>query len=199
MNYSLTDFSLNFEYRDSGSQNTVFQESRPVPLRAIPCHSVPYLFIDNLRIIIAVNLIKMATKYVQKVIPEVSAEPYKKLKGVERKRLALELYQKHCKGLVVRNKHVGIPIQLNNRGGKKTAYGEAVYYKKVAIISVLHILLEHAKYNNFGNRKRNESNDIIGYYNFKAYVLIDGKKECVRLAVRACTNGSFYYNVEVNK
>ena len=139
----------------------------------------------------------METKYVQKVIPRVSTERYNQLKPAEVRKVLLKTFNIHLQGKVVYNKHIGIPIQFVS--GRKTVYGEALYRKKLPVIDVLGILMEHAKYNNFGQRKANDPKNLIGYYNFKAYVYIDDKKECVRLAVRAMANGTFYYNVEVNK
>ena len=139
----------------------------------------------------------METKYVQKVIESVSTTEYLKLKTKELKLKALAEFDKNCKGKVVVNLHTGIPIRL--KSGKKTAFGEAIYSKKVAVIPKLCSLLKHAYYSNWGGRKAEDSRDVVGYYNFKAYIYIDGKKECLRLAVRAMSNGAFYYSVEVNK
>ena len=83
--------------------------------------------------------------------------------------------------------------------GRKTAQGEAIYSKKAAVIPKLYELLAYACYSNWGARKDKDPKTVIGYYNFKAYIYIDNKKECVRLAVRAMSNGAFYYSVEVNK
>lgn len=141
----------------------------------------------------------MATKYVQKELPSVRTEPYKNLKVSELRQIAKDLYKKYCHEKVVVNKHIGISIHIGSVGGRKTIYGEALYSKKVALLRVIPVLLKNAKYNNFGSRKPSEPKEIIGYYNFKAYALIDEKKVCIRLAVRACKNGTFYYNVEVNK
>ncbi len=141
----------------------------------------------------------MAAKYVQKVIPSVTTTRLQKLTLSELRKEALRLYEEYCTNKICQNKHIGIPIQLKNSGGRKTARGEAIYSKKVAIIKCLPCLLENATYNNFGKPKEKDPNSLIGYYNFKAYVLVDGKKECVRLSVKARIDGSFYYNVEVNK
>jgi hypothetical protein len=44
---------------------------------------------------------------------------------------------------------------------------------------------------------------LLGYYNFKSFVFIDGKKECVRLSAQVYKTGDIffnpYYNIEVNK
>ena len=139
----------------------------------------------------------MEKKYVQKVIPSVSTERYRKMPLQTLRKEVQVLCDAH-QGKVITNRHIGIPIQIIGYR-RKTAYGEAVYSKKAAVAEKLDQLLEYAKYNNFGQRKETDPENIIGYYNFKAYVYIDNKKESVRLAVRARKDGSFYYNVEVDK
>ncbi|MDE7091573.1 MAG: hypothetical protein K2O53_07625 [Bacteroidales bacterium] len=139
----------------------------------------------------------MGTKYVQKVIPSVSTKAYMNLTTRELRKKAIAEFDKHCRGKIPRNLHTGIPIRLES--GRKTARGEAIYSKKVAVIPKLCELLKHACYSNWGTRKDQDAKTVIGYYNFKAYIYIDDKKECVRLAVRAMSNGAFYYSVEVNK
>lgn len=141
----------------------------------------------------------MAAKYVQKVIPSVTTTRLRGFTLTELRKEALRLYEQYCANRICRNKHIGIPIQFKNSGGRKTARGEAIYSKKVAIIRYLPSLVENATYNNFGKPKEKDAHSLIGYYNFKAYVFIDGKKECIRLSVKARVDGSFYYNVEVNK
>ena len=141
--------------------------------------------------------IDMGTKYVQKVIEKVYTTKYHLMTPIELRKEVLSQFNKNCRGKVVTNLHTGIPIKLIS--GRKTAYGESIYSKKVAVIPVLASLIRHACYSNWGARKEQDPIDVIGYYNFKAYVYIDNKKECVRLAVRAMSNGTFYYSVEVNK
>ena len=139
----------------------------------------------------------MKTKYVQKVIPSASTKAYRNLTTRELRKKAIAEFDKHCRGKIPRNLHTGIPIRLDS--DRKTARGEAIYSKKVAVIPKICELLKHACYSNWGARKDQDAKTVIGYYNFKAYIYIDDKKECVRLAVRAMSNGAFYYSVEVNK
>lgn len=138
----------------------------------------------------------MEKKYVQKVIPCVSTERYRKMTSYALRKEILRmcnLYQ----GRIICNEHVGIPIQISGYR-RKTAYGEAVYSKKAAVVEQLEVLLRVARYNNFGEPKAGDPSNVIGYYNFRAYIIIDEKRECVRLAIIARKDGSFYYNLEVN-
>lgn len=140
----------------------------------------------------------MKRKYIQKVFPKVDTLPYQKLKAGDLRKVAFQDYETFCIGIEVINEHIGLPIHFK-RSEEKTAYGEAIYSKKVALIKKLPVLLRYATYNNFGSRKPEDPKEIIGYYNFKAYAIIDGKKESVRLAVKAFKDGSFYYNLEISK
>lgn len=140
----------------------------------------------------------MAAKYVQKVIPSISTLDYVKMSAGQLRDEAAKDYKKYCLGKTFINLHTNIPIQCKKAAAKKTAYGGAIYAKKVALIKKLPELLKHAAYNNFGSRKQEDDITMIGYYNFKAYAIIDKKKVSVRLAVRAFKNGTFYYNVEVS-
>lgn len=54
-------------------------------------------------------------------------------------------------------------------------------------------------YNNFGEAKITDSPNVIGYLNFKCKCVIDGKTECLRIAVQMQKGGKFYYDIEVNK
>jgi len=138
-------------------------------------------------------------KPIQKTIPRVTTTELRLLKQSELRKVAHELYFQHCSGKEIKNIHLGIPIKFMPFAGRKTAHGEAVYSKKVAVIPILPKLIELATYNNFGQRKETDPLRIVGYLNFKAFVFIDDKKECLRIAVQFCKDGSFYYSIEVNK
>ncbi|MDR2557028.1 MAG: hypothetical protein LBC49_04865 [Bacteroidales bacterium] len=74
--------------------------------------------------------------------------------------------------------------------------------KKAAVISVLGTLLKYGKYNNWGQPKSGDPKELLGYCNFKGYVIIDGKREIVRMAVpvfRSCEFYFPYYNMEVGQ
>ena len=47
--------------------------------------------------------------------------------------------------------------------------------------------------------KETDNKSIIGYLNYKCFVIIDNKKECLRVAIKFQNDGKFYYNIEVNK
>lgn len=74
-----------------------------------------------------------------------------------------------------------------------------MYYKKAAILTILPDIIKYAQFNNWGNKKQTDGPNIIGYLNFKCKCIIDGEKNCVRIAVQMQKGGKYYYNVEVNK
>lgn len=140
----------------------------------------------------------MARKYVQLDIPRVSTDRYRNMTQTELRKEVLRMYREICAGKEVVNCHIGIPVRFRNNG-RKTAYGEGVYSKKAAVVEVLPLLVKVATYNNFGQRKDSDPKNLVGYYNFKAHVFIDGVKSCIRIAVQALKDGLFYYNLEVNR
>lgn len=121
------------------------------------------------------------------------------LKTSERRDAVIKYFQEHYRKKTVLNKDTGLTIMISIKSGRKTAYGEAMYPKKAELIRILPELIEIAEYNNFGNRKPEDSKDILGYLNFKSKCYLDGKPEHVRIAVQFQKGGKFYYNIEVNK
>lgn len=139
-------------------------------------------------------------KYIQKVIPEAKMpDEWKELPLSKLRLETFEYLRKNYSGKTVLNRDLNIPITVSVKSCRKTAYGEAMYIKKSASVLILNEILQNAKYNNFGERKENDSPSVIGYLNFKCKCLIDGQKECVRLSIQFQKGCKFYYNIEVNK
>ena len=138
-------------------------------------------------------------KYKQTVIPEVSTKDWATLIASEvRERLNNE-YRARYIGKKVVNQALGITVEFESTGARKTAHGSAVYSKKACLVSVLDQLIRYAEYSNWGDRKTQDIARVIGYLNFKAKVKIDGKMEHVHLVIRVCNDGRFHYAMEVNK
>lgn len=132
-------------------------------------------------------------KYKQQVIPSVKTGNIK----ANRKSVAL-YYQENIAGKSVINKHLGMKIKFTKIGKYELSHGRAIYSKKAAVLECLPLLLEVAKYNNFGKRKTTDPASYLGYLNFKAFCFIDGKKECLRISCVLRTDGSLYYNHEIS-
>ena len=139
-------------------------------------------------------------KYKQTVIPTVIIPTeWKKLKGIELRKFIFEYIKQHYAGQVVKNIDTSINVHISITGGRKTAYGEAIYSKKAVLMFVLPDIIKYAKRNNFGEPKAKDGANILGYLNFKCKCKIDNKIENVRLAIQIQKGGKFYYNIEVNK
>ena len=142
-------------------------------------------------------------KYKQTVIPKVYTEQFKGMKANEMRNFVKAYYQQNFLNKEIFNEDLKMTVMLTSKGRQKMAFGEAMYPKKTAVIFALDKLIQYSKYNNWGVRKENDPKELVGYYNFKGYIFIDDKKECVRLAVQIFKDGRFYfypyYNIEVNK
>jgi len=132
-------------------------------------------------------------KYKQIEIPSVNIiEPENRVKFIK------EFYEKNLQGKVVLNKDILLTIHFTSIGKYELAYAKAPYIKKIAVLQCLDKLLEVAEYNNFGQRKETDKQNVLGYFNFKAKVKIDRKLEHVRICVVLKKDGKAYYNHEVN-
>ena len=141
-----------------------------------------------------------AKKYKQAVIPNAETpEEWKGLKLQQLRTIIFKRIRSEYSGMVVTNLDTRLPIIISVTSARKTAFGEAIYYKKAASVLVLPDIIKYAKYNNWGAPKPTDGPNIIGYLNFKCKCNIDGKHENVRLAVQFQKGGKYYYNIEINK
>ena len=140
-------------------------------------------------------------KYKQNIIPIVQTpEKWKNLSQKELRRKVFDYIKENFANRgTVKNNCLGINVQITVHASRKTAYGEAMYLKKAAVIIALPEIIQNAVYNNWGDRKDSDGENIIGFLNFKCKCIIDNKTEHLRLAIRVQNDGKFYYNVEVNK
>ena len=138
-------------------------------------------------------------RYKQAIIPK--ADLPKEWKGIklhELKNIIFNHIRSRYSGMTIQNLDTGLPIIISVTSARKTAYGEAIYFKKAAAILILPEIIKHAQYNNWGAPKSTDGPNIIGYLNFKCKCIIDGTKENIRLAVQFQKGGKYYYNIEVN-
>ena len=139
------------------------------------------------------------TKYIQKVIPETFTTDYVKLSPEELRKKAFEEYRTLHFGKEVINEDLKIMVKFEREGARKTTYSPPTYSKKMCLIPILDQLVKYAKYNNWGDRKNNDADFVIGYLNFKVKCRIDGKLEHIHLVIRVRNTGEFHYVMEVNK
>ena len=137
-------------------------------------------------------------QYKQAIIPEVATKEWTGLPlSVTRKKM-LDYYKKHYTGKRVINKDIGIAVEFERAGSKKTSYGGYLYPKKACLVEVLDQLIRHAEYSNWGERKATDPDYVIGFLNFKVKVRINGALKHVRLVIRVRNTGKFHYSLEVN-
>ena len=117
-----------------------------------------------------------AKKYKQAVIPNAETpEEWKGLKLQQLRTIIFKRIRSEYSGMVVTNLDTRLPIIISVTSARKTAFGEAIYYKKAASVLVLPDIIKYAKYNNWGAPKPTDGPNIIGYLNFKCKCNIDGK------------------------
>jgi hypothetical protein len=137
-------------------------------------------------------------KYRQNVIPEASTEGWTGLKEYELRRKVFKTYQSNFSGKKIFNESLGITIEFERAGARKTSHGSSISPQKACIVPILDRLLRFAEYSNWGNRKSTDPDYIIGFLNFKVKVKIDGKTKYIHLVVRVRNTGKFHYSLEVN-
>ena len=142
---------------------------------------------------------KYTKKYKQTIIPEVSTDYWEQFMPTMARKKMFEFYNTHYfqKKRVI-NQHLGIAVEFDATGGRKTCFGSGVYPKKKCLIEVLDKMIRYAEYSNFGERKPKDPANVIGYLNFNVKVRIDGKIEYIHLIIRMTNNGKFHYSMEVN-
>ena len=116
-------------------------------------------------------------KYRQSIIPKAETpNEWSQLKLQQLRKIIFEYIKNRYSGMTIINIDTGLPITISVTSARKTAFGEAIYFKKAAATLLLPELIKYAEYNNWGNPKPTDGPNIIGYLNFKCKCLIDGKK-----------------------
>ncbi|GHU85408.1 hypothetical protein FACS1894153_0570 [Bacteroidia bacterium] len=138
-------------------------------------------------------------KYKQIIIPETSTTEWKGLTIPQIRNKMLSDYKSRYTGVSVINKDLGIKVEFETGGAKKTSHGGSVSVKKASLLPVLDELVRYAEYNNYGGRKDSDAPNIVGFLNFKAKVKIDAKVENVHLVVRIKNDGKFHYFLYLNR
>lgn len=140
-------------------------------------------------------------KYKQKVIPSVKTPlAWKTANPNQLRILVIKHYAKHIQGKKIKNLHLGLELCFTGTGKQKSTRGSAMYLSKAVAVRILPELLRVAEYSNYKPRKKTDPSGLLGYFNFKAKIIIDGKKQSLRIATLFYEkDGKLYYNLEVNK
>ncbi|MDR1406334.1 MAG: hypothetical protein LBI89_03935 [Prevotellaceae bacterium] len=137
-------------------------------------------------------------KYRQTVIPEASTKEWSGLTLFSARKKMFDYYKNYYTGVKVINKDIGITVEFERAGNKKTSYGGYLYPKKACLVAILDKLIRYAEYSNWGERKEKDESFVIGYLNFKVKVRIDGIVEYVHLVIRVRNTGKFQYSIDLN-
>lgn len=141
-------------------------------------------------------------RFKQKVIPSVISRH-----STSYKQTVSERYStlQHCKQNYITNEQTGIKIEFISKGRSETR--KDANRKIAAIIPVLPELLKYAELSNCKRADPTDPPSWLFFYNFKAYVYIDGSLVQLRIPVvcRVINKGGatgrsfFHYTCRVNK
>ncbi len=130
-------------------------------------------------------------KYKQSTIPTA------KLQDLSQKELKIWLkktYKAKLQGKSIVNKDIGIEIKFTSDGLGKISTNRRIGVLNASVVSVLDKALRNAEYNNFGDRKKTDKENVLGYLNFKVKIKVDDKVQMFRIAVKLKTDMKAYYN-----
>jgi hypothetical protein len=132
-----------------------------------------------------------------KKIPETTL--WEGLSKDELREKAKEYYKQHLQGKTVSNKDKNIDIQFTSDGLGKIYRGATINAEKASVVQILDELVENAEYNNFGERKETDKQNVLGFLNFKAKAKIGDEICNLRISVKCKTDGNTYYSHGINK
>lgn len=137
--------------------------------------------------------------YKQTFIPSIITPAFfSKMTGKELRQWMLNFYKENLNGKSVKNKHLGFEIKFTGLGGRKTSMGGPVYKNKAVVLMKIKECLEYGKYTSFKPRKKNDPENLVGYFNFKALIKIDGESKCLRIATLCYEReGRLYYSLDL--
>jgi Large polyvalent protein-associated domain 3 len=90
-------------------------------------------------------------------------------------------------------------IQFTSDGLGKLYRGSSISAVKASAVQILDKMIEQAVYNNFGQRKETDKQNVVGFLNFKAKAIIGEELYHFRLSVKFKTDGKAYYSHTINE
>lgn len=119
----------------------------------------------------------------KKVWIAIDTKDFKEMSVSELRKFTLNYYKTYLKGKKISIKNALNEVHFYSGGGRKLAYGEAMYSQKTAVIEHLEELIKNSTYNNWGDRKKNDAPNVLGYMNFKSNLIIDQQKKHIRISL----------------
>ena len=140
------------------------------------------------------------TKLALNGVVSVNTDVYRNMSVSELRKFTFNYYKKNLKDKkVVIEKHLH-EVVFSTSSGRKIARGEAMYSEKASVIPKLESLIKNSTYNNWGERKKKDNKEVLGFLNFKSKLIIDGKKRHVRISLTVYKDRETKLkNVEVGK
>ena len=135
-------------------------------------------------------------KYKQTIIPETILFD---VKNKELPSTMRKYYKEKLQGKTVKNKHIGVTICFTSEGIGKLTHKRRIGKVNAATIKIIDKMIINAEYSNFGQRKPNDKQNVIGYLNFKAKAKIDNIVRYFRIAIKLKTDMKAYYNHTLNR
>lgn len=119
----------------------------------------------------------------------ISTDALKEMKVSDLRKFTLEYYNHFLKGDHTAIKNSLKKVDFVTNAGKKIARGGAMYSEKAAVMEQLKNLIEKSTYNNWGEKKNEKDNILLGYLNFKSKLVINGEQRHVRISIALKKDG----------
>jgi len=108
-------------------------------------------------------------------------------------------YKEQLQGKCVINQDLGISVQFTSDGLGKITQNRKIGNTNAEAVRILEQIIEQAKYNNFGERKESDKENVLGFLNFKGKAVIDNTLCHFRIAIKRKTDGNTFYNHTLNR
>jgi len=119
----------------------------------------------------------------------ISTDALKEMKVSDLRKFTMEYYNRFLKGDHTAIKNSLKKVDFVTNAGKKIARGGAMYSEKAAVMEQLKNLIEKSTYNNWGEKKNEKDNNLLGYLNFKSKLVINGEQRHVRISIALKKDG----------
>ena len=141
------------------------------------------------------------SNYYQKNIPIVDDKQFENLKLGQIKRYVRDYYNLNLRHKSIINVHKGMTIQFSRKGFDHLIHSRNIGYVKIKAVIVLDKMIENAVYLNFKDKDSDDSEDVLGYFNFRCNVKIENTIHYFKIVIRLTKDGKFYYDhaVKVKK
>lgn len=114
---------------------------------------------------------------------EITNDKFKNMSVLELRKFTFDYYSQKLKGkdkITIKNRLREV-VFITDASRKIL---KPMYSAKAAVIEHLEVLIKNSTSNNFGERKDNDPQTVLGNLNFKSKLIIDAKKRHVSISLR---------------